>query len=72
MTQLIVSIDSPSAIADIRKAIKMIKGVVDVRTKKAQPNPKTVAAINDAKNGNTIHCRSFADYKNLVADIDNV
>lgn len=72
MTQLIVSIDNPTMIADIKKAIKMIRGVVSVKTEKTKSNATTIAAIDDAVSGNTIHCGSFADYKNLVADIDNV
>ncbi len=72
MTQLIVSIDNPSMLADISSAIKMIRGVVAVKTEKAKPNATTLSAIDDAKNGNTIHCTSFEDYKKLVANLDDV
>lgn len=69
MTQLIVSIDNPSMIADIRKAIKMIKGVVAVKADKPKLNKTTIAAIKDAAEGNTIHCGAFENYKNLVSDL---
>lgn len=69
MTQLIVSIENPSMIADIRKAIKMIKGVVAVKSDRPKLNKATLAAIKDVEDGNTIHCGSFEDYKKLVSDL---
>lgn len=38
MTQLTVSIENPDMVRDIKKAIKMIRGVVSVKTVKKQ-NP---------------------------------
>lgn len=66
MTQLIVSIDNPSMLEDIRAAIRMIRGVVSVSPNQT-PNDTTIAAINDAKAGNTIHCGTFDSYKKLVS-----
>ena len=56
-------------IGDIRKAIKMIKGVVAVKADKPKLNKTTMAAINDVAEGNTIHCGSFENYKKLVSDL---
>ncbi|MCM1336831.1 MAG: hypothetical protein NC187_04080 [Candidatus Amulumruptor caecigallinarius] len=72
MTQLIVSIDNPTMAADISRAIKMIKGVVNVKKSKATPNKVTLAAIADAAAGNTIHCADMEAYKRLVANLDDV
>lgn len=72
MTQLIVSIENPSMLADIRKAIKMIRGVVSVKSEKSTPNLKTLEAINDVRNGKTIHCGSFENYKKMVENLDDV
>lgn len=72
MTQLIVSIDNPSMVADIKKAIKMIRGVVSVKAEKSGPNPTTIAAIKDAENGRTIFCGSFESYKQMTANLDDV
>lgn len=69
MTQLIVSIENPSMIADIRKAIKMIKGVVAVKSERPKFNKSTVDAIKDVEEGKTIHCGSFDDYKKLVSNL---
>lgn len=72
MTQLIVSIDDASMLSDIRKAIKMIRGVVSVKAEKSKPNAKTIAAIEEARAGKIIHCGSFEDYKRMVANLDDV
>ena len=72
MTQLIVSIDDASMLSDIRKAIKMIRGVVSVKAEKAKPNAKTIAAIEEVRAGKTIHCGSFEEYKRMVANLDDV
>lgn len=72
MTQLTVSIENPSMLPDIKKAIKMIRGVVSVKTEKTLPNPVTMAAIEEVKSGKGIHCGSFAEYKRMVANLDDV
>ncbi len=72
MTQLIVSIDDSSMLSDIRKAIKMIRGVVSVKAEKSTPNAKTVAAIEEARAGKGIYCGSFENYKRMVANLDDV
>lgn len=72
MTQLIVSIDDTTMLPDIRKAIKMIRGVVSVKTEKKSPNTKTLEAIEEAQSGKAIFCGSFENYKRMVANLDDV
>ncbi|MCM1368769.1 MAG: hypothetical protein NC204_00155 [Candidatus Amulumruptor caecigallinarius] len=72
MTQLTVSIENPDMLRDIKKAIKMIRGVVSVKTEPPKPNPVTLAAIKEVENGEGIYCGSFDDYKRMVANLDDV
>lgn len=72
MTQLTTSIENPDMLKDIKKAIKMIRGVVDVKTEKPKPNATTIAAIEEARGGNAIHCGSFENYKKMAANLDDV
>ncbi|WP_297069960.1 hypothetical protein [uncultured Duncaniella sp.] len=72
MTQLTVSIENPDMLRDIKKAIMMIRGVVSVKAEKPKPNAATVAAIDAARKGETIHCGSFENYKKMVANLDDV
>ena len=58
MTQLTVSIENPDMLKDIKKAIKMIRGVVDVKTEKPKPNATTIAAIEEARSGAGFETRS--------------
>ncbi len=57
---------------DIKKAIKMIRGVVSVKAEKTVLNSTTIAAIEEVKSGNSIHCGSFDNYKRMVANLDDV
>lgn len=68
MTQLTVSIENPSMLPDIRKAIKMIRGVVSVKTEKNKPNATTLAAIKEAENGEGVFCDSFDEYLKIVSE----
>ena len=72
MTQLTVSIENPDMLRDIKKAIKMIRGVVSVKTEKAKPNAVTLAAIKEVKSGKGIYCGSFENYKRMFANLDDV
>ena len=58
MTQLTVSIENPDMLKDIKKAIKMIRGVVDVKTEKPKPNVTTIAAIEEARSDAGFETRS--------------
>ena len=70
MAQLIVSLEDTSAINEIRKAIRLLKGVVSVKITKneAQPNATTVKAIDEADKGHTTVCRDFDSYLELVGN----
>lgn len=72
MTQLTVSIENPDMLRDIMKAIRMIRGVVSVKSEKVKPNATTLAAIKEVERGKAIHCGSFEDYKRIVANLDDV
>ncbi len=71
MTQLIVSIEDISVLADIKKAIKLLRGVSSVKVCKngARPNSATIKAIEDAANGRTIKCGDFSGYLKLVENV---
>lgn len=71
MTQLTVSIENPDMLRDIKKAIKMIRGVVSVKAEKSKPNATTIAAIEEARAGKGVYCGSFEDYKRMVANLDD-
>ena len=67
MAQLIVEIEDASVVANIKKAISMLRGVSNVHVKKnTTPNAKTRQAIQDIETGNTVKCSSFEDYLNKV------
>lgn len=71
MTQLIVSINDASVLADIKKAIKLLRGVSSVKVcrKEVRPNQTTIKAIEDAANGKTIKCGDFNGYLKLVENV---
>lgn len=68
MAQLIVSLEDNSLTGDIKKAIKMLRGVVSVKECDVNelPNDTTVAAIDELESGNTIVCEDFESYLKLV------
>ncbi len=72
MTQLMVSVENPEMIRDIKKAIRMIRGVVSVRLQKPAPNATTLAAINEVEDGDGIFCDSFDEYLKTISESDNV
>lgn len=71
MTQLIVSIDDATVLTDIKKAIRLLRGVSSVKVCKSEhrPNKTTVKAIEDAANGKTVKCGDFNDYLKLVENV---
>ena len=70
MTQLIVSVEETSLLSDIRKAIKLLRGVasVSVGHEVDVPNPTTLKAMHEAETGQTIVCDTMEDYLKLVSD----
>lgn len=70
MTQLIVSIEDASLLGDIKKAIRLLRGVASVKVSKSAevPNPATVKAIKVIEEGHSFVCEDFNDYLRLVSD----
>lgn len=69
MTQLIVSLEDGSMLNDVKRAIKMLRGVVSVKESKVNdymPNPVTLKAIDELENGQTVVCSDFNEYLKLV------
>lgn len=74
MTQLIVSLEDNSMLGDIKKAIKLLRGVVSVKTiaspkNSSQINAETEEAIKELENGGGIVCEDMASYLKLVKDV---
>lgn len=69
MTQLIVSLEDASMLSEIKKAIRLLRGVTSVseRVIDETPNSTTLKAIDDLENGKTIQCADFDSYLNLVS-----
>jgi hypothetical protein len=68
MTQLIVTIEDASLLPDLKKAIKMLRGVsaISVQKSEKKPNKTTLHAMQDAIKGQTIKCESFEEYLEKV------
>lgn len=68
MTQLIVSLNDGIVLNDIKKAIKLLRGVADVRVcRKESPMPKaTRRAIEELKRGDTVTVNSMDEYLKLM------
>ena len=69
MAQLIVNIEDTSLLNDLKQAIKMLRGVISISERTESKdflNATTLKAIEDAKAGRTIKCKSFEDYLELV------
>lgn len=69
MIQLIVNVEDVSLLAELKRAIMLLRGVGSIteRVETANVfNETTINAMNDAKKGNTIKCSSFEDYLKLV------
>lgn len=64
MAQLIVAVDDLELLPDLKRAIKMLRGVKDITVQKTVdvPNKTTQRAIEELKEGKTIKCRSFEEY----------
>ncbi len=68
MTQLIVSLNENTIAADIKKAIRMLRGVADVKVFKDSAASKTMKAIKEMRNGDTVICQNMDEYLKLVSD----
>lgn len=65
MTQLIVTIEDLDLLSDLKRAIKMLRGVKDITTVDV-PNNTTQQAIEELKEGKTIKCKNFEEYLRKV------
>ena len=68
MAQLIVTVEDASLLPDLKKAIKMLRGVGNISVKKAEAplNETTLRAMRDVKEGRTVKCKSFEEYLEKV------
>ena len=68
MAQLIVTVEDASLLPDLKKAIKMLRGVGNISVKKAEAslNKTTLRAMRDVKEGRTVKCKSFEEYLEKV------
>ncbi len=72
MTQLIVNIEDTSLLAELKRAIMLLRGVSSITEWTDTTdvfNETTLKAMNEAKIGDTIKCRSFEDYLKLVENV---
>ncbi|MBP3254290.1 MAG: response regulator [Bacteroidales bacterium] len=60
MTQLVVSVEDYSLLADIKRAIKMLRGVTEVSVMTTQKNGLD-RAIEDVENGRVYSAESVED-----------
>lgn len=56
-------------LSEVRRAIRMIRGVASVKKSRKTVNKTTRAAIEAADRGETFHCDTFDDYLKLVNSI---
>lgn len=68
MTQIIVTVEDANLLSDLKRAIKMLRGVSDISVKRAEKKctDSTLRAMKDAKEGRTIKCANFEDYLEKV------
>lgn len=68
MTQLIITVDDSSLLPELKRAIKMLRGVKDITVCQDECvfNEETEQAINELKEGKTIKCESFEEYLEKV------
>ena len=68
MTELIVTVEDLKLLSDLKRAIKMLRGVKDITVRETvdMPNDMTQRAIEELKEGKTIKCRSFEEYLKKV------
>ena len=66
MTELIVKVDDASLLPDLKRAIKLLRGVASIAVKKEKPVDVTLQAMRDAEEGRTVKCMDFEDYLKKV------
>ena len=66
MPELIVKVDDASLLPDLKRAIKLLRGVASIAVKKEKPVDVTLQAMRDAEEGRTVKCMDFEDYLKKV------
>lgn len=69
MTQIIVNVEDVSLLAELKRAIMMLRGVGSITERTdvtPVPNETTLQAMEEAKAGKTIKCSSFEEYLKAV------
>ena len=66
MTELIVKVDDANLLPDLKRAIKLLRGVASITVKKEKPADTTLQAIRDVEEGRTVKCKDFEDYLKKV------
>lgn len=74
MTQLIVSLEDNSMLNDIKKAIRLLRGVSSVKISKSsykeeKINAETEKAIQELESGGGIMCENMESYLKFVKDV---
>ncbi len=64
MTQLIVTIEDLELLPELKRAIKMLRGVKDITVRDTTDisNETTKQAIKEWQEGKTIKCKDFEEY----------
>ncbi|MCM1030909.1 MAG: hypothetical protein NC410_05630 [Oscillibacter sp.] len=64
MTQIIITIEDLELLPELKRAIKMLRGVKDITVCKTTdiPNKTTKQAIKEWQEGKTVKCRDFEEY----------
>ncbi len=66
MTELVVQIEDPSLVADIKRAIKMLRGVTDVTIPKHQKKTGLQMSIDEVRSGKLYEARDDHDLMNQL------
>ena len=61
MTELVVQVEDASLVADLKRAIKMLRGVSGVTIPKRQKRTGIEKGLDDIKKGNVYHAKNSQD-----------
>lgn len=68
MTQLVVTIEDSELLPELKRAIKMLRGVKDITVCRTTDisNESTKRAIKEWQEGKTVKCKDFEEYLTKV------
>ncbi len=66
MTELVVQIEDPSMVADIKRAIKMLRGVTGVIIPKHQKKTGLQMSIDEVRSGKLYEAKDVDDLMNQL------